>query len=123
MSSSLSCLDLVFGFDFDLVFFDLDRYSSSYSANSSSRDFFLGRAGLSLLRDFGVSSVGSLAVPHEPQNFDVDLSSCPQLSQNAIFYCFAPHLPQNFAVGFSGLPQLLQDEDVGLVSAGFGLGL
>jgi len=38
-------------------------------------------------------------------------------------YCFDPHLPQNFAVGFSGLPQLLQDEDVGLVSAGFGLGL
>jgi len=34
-----------------------------------------------------------------------------------------PHLPQNFAVGFSGLPQLLQDEDVCLVSAGFGLGL
>jgi hypothetical protein len=38
-------------------------------------------------------------------------------------YCFDPHLPQNFAVGFSGLPQLLQDEDVCLASAGFGLGL
>jgi len=38
-------------------------------------------------------------------------------------YCFEPHLPQNFAVGFSGFPQLSQDEDVGLVSAGFGLGL
>jgi hypothetical protein len=38
-------------------------------------------------------------------------------------YCFEPHLPQNFAVGFSGFPQLLQDEDVCLVSAGFGLGL
>ena len=38
-------------------------------------------------------------------------------------YCLDPHLPQNFAVGFSGLPQLLQDEDVGLVSAGFRLGL
>ena len=38
-------------------------------------------------------------------------------------YCFEPHLPQNFAVGFSGLPQLLQDEDVCLASAGFGLGL
>ena len=38
-------------------------------------------------------------------------------------YCFDPHLPQNFAVGFSGLPQLLQDEDVGLVSAGLRLGL
>ena len=38
-------------------------------------------------------------------------------------YCFDPHLPQNFAPGFSGFPQLLQDEDVGLVSAGFGLGL
>ena len=38
-------------------------------------------------------------------------------------YCFDPHLPQNFAVGFSGLPQLLQDEDVGLVSAGFLVGL
>ena len=38
-------------------------------------------------------------------------------------YCFDPHLPQTFAVGFSGLPQLLQDEDVGLASAGFGLGL
>jgi len=34
-----------------------------------------------------------------------------------------PHLPQNFAVGFSGFPQLLQDEDVGLVSAGFLVGL
>ena len=34
-----------------------------------------------------------------------------------------PHPPQNFAVGFSGFPQLLQDEDVGRVSAGFGLGL
>ena len=85
VSSSLSCLDLVFGLDFDLVFFDLDRYSSSYSASSSSLDFFLGRAGLSLLRDFGVPSVGSLAVPHEAQNFAVDLSLCPQLSQNAIF--------------------------------------
>jgi hypothetical protein len=38
-------------------------------------------------------------------------------------YCFDPHLPQNFAAGFSGLPQLLQDEDICLVSAGFGLGL
>ena len=38
-------------------------------------------------------------------------------------YCFDPHLPQNFAVGFSGLPQLLQDEDVGLVSAGLRVGL
>ena len=38
-------------------------------------------------------------------------------------YCFDPHLPQNFAVGFSGFPQLLQDEDVCLASAGFGLGL
>ena len=38
-------------------------------------------------------------------------------------YCFEPHLPQNFAAGFSGFPQLLQDEDVGLASAGFGLGL
>ena len=37
-------------------------------------------------------------------------------------YCFDPHLPQNFAVGFSVFPQLLQDEDVGLVSADFGLG-
>jgi len=34
-----------------------------------------------------------------------------------------PHLPQNFAVGFSGFPQLLQDEDVGLVSAGLRVGL
>ena len=86
VSSSLSCLDLVFDLDFDLVSFDLDRYSSSYSANSSSRDFFLDRAGLSLLRDLVVSPVGSLAVPHEAQNFAVDLSSCPQLSQNAMFY-------------------------------------
>ena len=38
-------------------------------------------------------------------------------------YCFEPHLPQNFAVGFSGFPQLLQDEDVGLVSAGLRVGL
>ena len=38
-------------------------------------------------------------------------------------YCFDPHLPQNFAVGFSGFPQLSQNEDVCLVSAGFGLGL
>ena len=34
-----------------------------------------------------------------------------------------PHLPQNFAFGFSGFPQLLQDEDVGLVSAGLRVGL
>jgi len=34
-----------------------------------------------------------------------------------------PHLPQNFAFGFSLFPQLLQDEDVCLASAGFGLGL
>ena len=38
-------------------------------------------------------------------------------------YCFEPHLPQNFAAGFSGFPQLLQDEDVGLVSAGLRVGL
>ena len=38
-------------------------------------------------------------------------------------YCFDPHLPQNFAAGFSGFPQLLQDEDVGLVSAGLRVGL
>ena len=71
----------------DAIFnFDLDRYSSSYSVNSSSRDFFLlGGTGL-LLRVFGVSSVGSLDVPHEAQNFAFDLSLCPQLSQNAMFY-------------------------------------
>ena len=38
-------------------------------------------------------------------------------------YCLEPHLPQNFAAGFSGFPQLLQDEDVGLVSAGLRVGL
>ena len=38
-------------------------------------------------------------------------------------YCFEPHLPQNFAAGFSGFPQLLQDENVGLVSAGLRVGL
>jgi branched-subunit amino acid transport protein len=38
-------------------------------------------------------------------------------------YCFDPHLPQNFAAGFSLAPQLSQNEDVGLVSASFGLGL
>ena len=38
-------------------------------------------------------------------------------------YCLDPHLPQNFAAGFSLAPQLSQNADVGLVSAGFGLGL
>jgi hypothetical protein len=42
---------------------------------------------------------------------------------NSDYELGVPHPPQNFAVGFSGFPQLLQDEDVGLVSAGFGLGL
>ena len=55
--------------------FDLDRYSSSYFANSSSRDFFLGREALFLLDDLTVvSSICSLAVPHEPQNFTVDFN-------------------------------------------------
>jgi len=42
---------------------------------------------------------------------------------NSDYEHLVPHPPQNFAVGFSGLPQLLQDEDIGLVSAGLRVGL
>ena len=80
------------GSDVFVLSSDLGMYSSSYSANSSSRDFFLGCVGLPL-RGFGVSSIDSLDVPHEPQNFAVELILCPQLSQNAIFtkYIFDYH--------------------------------
>ena len=61
-------------------------------------------------RDFSSSFVNS-------KNYDL------AFLYNSDYERGVPHPPQNFAVGFSGLPQLLQDEDVCLVSAGFGLGL
>jgi hypothetical protein len=42
---------------------------------------------------------------------------------NSDYERWVPHPPQNFAVGFNLAPQLLQDKAVGIVSAGFRVGL